>query len=1353
MTADGDATAPRSDSGLTLTTLGVVALESARGSAPLLTPGKPLAMVTYLALAPRRTARREHLVDLLWADLAPDKARHALRQTIWYLRQLLGADCLTAARSGEIVLTLPLTTDRDQFLAALEAGELERAVGVYQGEFLAGFAAPGGVEFEHWADVERQRLRSAFLRAAETLARRCMDQGHFRDAQELARRARDAARSSEAAWRLLLECHAAGGDQLGFTMEASGLSQMLTAEQREPEPATRLLLSRGRENRPEAAPGSSLSPALVGREREFATIIAAWESVTRHAGRHVHLSAPAGLGKSRLFADIHRRFRGLGTTVVTLRANPGDRAIPYSYLSELARALTNLPGAIGVSPASASSLVALNPVLSTRFAAQADSATGGEALRRRAAALTELLTAVTEEQPCALLLDDLHWADAASRQALRPLLDRVGDLRALILTAARPIAEAGIAGESAQVMVLAPLTVAQTGELLASLGQIPEAQWSLRLAEDLTRATGGSPLLLLETLQLAVDRGWLGIRDGSWRCDRPAQLAQALREGSAMQHRVSNLDELGRRLLVILAVAGMPVSLRQLSRATTVPERILDDALAGLEHRGLVHRSGDLALPAHDEIAAAALEVATTDSIPSVHAGIATALLEGAEVEPHDLVRAGRHLDLGGRKTEVVGVFARYLVALRRRGDPRRVGEIAYEFLGEGASLPEVLRLVRRLPVWARFSLSSGRVAVLALLFLGAGVAVLAPVARHPPPEAVLLIRDRTAADTSIHRLEIRESDWHAGAPIPLPQLERQPLPFRLPLEQAVPSPDGRRWLLSREHPRQPETYDVYLRDSTGAETRLTRYRGDDYYPTWTPDGRGFTWLTSQWSPPGEDNYDLAYMDLQTRQERRLTSGRPADRVAFFSPDGTRLLFHRTYDDRVPETCWMPQDASAPPACFAIPGFLVLDAHGWIDEARVLLTVDSAGTYLLVRYDPETGGVRVLHRYVKHAWLSPDRRWLAVVLARPREAGQFRLLVHPIDDPARAREVTGVTSLYPELVWLPQARAPRDYLDSVEIVPPPRNVIRSDAAYRFKLRLWAAGGSEIHGSATPVWSVSDTSVLTVDTTGLARPRRPGPVTVQVDVGGWRQGRLRTAVVPARDSFILQEGWERGIEAHWIPFGEPRPFVTEGPWHGPAFNNNGDGSYTSGAYSRDHWDASEGLGVEATISVHLTRSQGQVLTLDWVGGLDSLSLGDWDHLSSFMPLRGFLENRLCAVGYPAGEGLVGKLRLSHLTGPWAKALPVDSALADGHTFQLRLQLFPDGRCGLALDGRPVSISDYALPLDLPFAVRLGYSAYQGRVLHGPIQVWRGVRDDVQWELLQSPAEPAAASSANRRRSLP
>ena len=56
---------------MTLTTLGGASLAFALDGTPpvtLLGPGKPLALITYLAFSPRRSASREHLVGVLWAD-------------------------------------------------------------------------------------------------------------------------------------------------------------------------------------------------------------------------------------------------------------------------------------------------------------------------------------------------------------------------------------------------------------------------------------------------------------------------------------------------------------------------------------------------------------------------------------------------------------------------------------------------------------------------------------------------------------------------------------------------------------------------------------------------------------------------------------------------------------------------------------------------------------------------------------------------------------------------------------------------------------------------------------------------------------------------------------------------------------------------------------------------------------------------------------------------------------------------------------------------------------------------------------------------------------------------------------
>ncbi|HTX68826.1 MAG TPA: hypothetical protein VMH50_06730, partial [Thermoleophilia bacterium] len=73
----------RFDARLTLVTLGGWELLASRDGAPtpLFGPSKPLALLAYLALSPGRTVQREHLLDLLWADLEPAAANHAYRQT------------------------------------------------------------------------------------------------------------------------------------------------------------------------------------------------------------------------------------------------------------------------------------------------------------------------------------------------------------------------------------------------------------------------------------------------------------------------------------------------------------------------------------------------------------------------------------------------------------------------------------------------------------------------------------------------------------------------------------------------------------------------------------------------------------------------------------------------------------------------------------------------------------------------------------------------------------------------------------------------------------------------------------------------------------------------------------------------------------------------------------------------------------------------------------------------------------------------------------------------------------------------------------------------------------------------
>ncbi|HSB54060.1 MAG TPA: hypothetical protein VLD58_06875, partial [Gemmatimonadales bacterium] len=314
------------------------------------------------------------------------------------------------------------------------------------------------------------------------------------------------------------------------------------------------------------------------------------------------------------------------------------------------------------------------------------------------------------------------------------------------------------------------------------------------------------------------------------------------------------------------------------------------------------------------------------------------------------------------------------------------------------------------------------------------------------------------------------------------------------------------------------------------------------------------------------------------------------------------------------------------------------------------------------------------------------------------------------------------------------AARPTEHLERVGFLDLPDTISR-EASYLVRIVGTTGAGAEREIAGPVRWASSDTAVFAVDSTGKLRPRRAGRAILSVSVGGWRGAARRLTIVDSRRSSVLREQWGAGIARNFIPFGDPMPDIAAGPGGIRGLWNRGDGAYLSGAYSRGHWDASRGLGVEVMLSVRLTRGQFQVGTVGLLGGLDSLSLGGWDHRKMGLPVgSASYALRSCQLGYPAGEGPLGRERLSAYAGSGGRRLVVDASLGDGHWFRLRLQIFQDGRCGAALDGHPIWVSQKRLLTDRPFAVQLGYSSYETKVLHGPLEVWQGVRDDVQWELL-------------------
>ena len=115
-----------------------------------------LALLARLSSAGESGASRDTLIACLSPESSTDSARHSLHQLLYYIRQQTRDDVFVGT-DPMWLNPLVITSDRADFEAAIERGDLARAAALYRGPFLDGFHL-NSVEFEEWAATERSRL-------------------------------------------------------------------------------------------------------------------------------------------------------------------------------------------------------------------------------------------------------------------------------------------------------------------------------------------------------------------------------------------------------------------------------------------------------------------------------------------------------------------------------------------------------------------------------------------------------------------------------------------------------------------------------------------------------------------------------------------------------------------------------------------------------------------------------------------------------------------------------------------------------------------------------------------------------------------------------------------------------------------------------------------------------------------------------------------------------------------------------------------------------------------------------------------------------------------------------------------
>ncbi|WP_306368191.1 LuxR family transcriptional regulator [Nocardiopsis sp. CC223A] len=320
------------------------------------------------------------------------------------------------------------------------------------------------------------------------------------------------------------------------------------------------------------------SSPLVGRERERRLLRTA-----ATPGTVTLLSGAAGTGKTRLVRELHDL---PGTTVLTGHCPPGAEPFPFAPLIEALRRAP-IPG--GLNPL-CGALRTLLPEHADRLPPApepaADPASGNHRLYR---ALTELLDALDS---VVLVLEDVHWADPATRDLLAYLTPRLPAHLALVLTyrpedLPRSFPVAALAartppGTGHHELTLGPLT---PHDLLALAEHaLPDGAPTLEDARRLHTWTGGLPLAAVETLHHLTDPGDTPVRFPPIP-DRPP-VPPSLRDW--FLDRLHALDGDARRLVRAACVLDGPATEPLLAHVAELTPARADRALSRACRSGLL---------------------------------------------------------------------------------------------------------------------------------------------------------------------------------------------------------------------------------------------------------------------------------------------------------------------------------------------------------------------------------------------------------------------------------------------------------------------------------------------------------------------------------------------------------------------------------------------------------------------------------------------------------------------------------------------------------------------------------------------------------------------------------------------
>jgi predicted ATPase/class 3 adenylate cyclase len=336
------------------------------------------------------------------------------------------------------------------------------------------------------------------------------------------------------------------------------------------------------------------SDVLVGRDDQVARVRDVLRDTAADASPLVVIEGEPGIGKSRLAAVAVETARSAGLRVATAEGNEIERISPYHALRPIVAQLLDLPVADAATrraiieqrlgPELASQAALLGDVLPLAFeptsATMKLPADAGPAIVHQL--VTDVLHALTADQPTLLCVEDAHWFDAGSLEVVAEIARdrRVGVVLTTRSGDQRPAEVEVLAKEPGALhLVLGPLDRGAVADLVAATlrasGAVDE------VIDAIQRRGSGHPLFTQELARAMAEQDLLDVDDhGNVAPRARVNLAEATFPDSlegVIGHRIDRLDPGVQVTLKVASVVGTSFDL--VSLATIHPDHLTTEAL------------------------------------------------------------------------------------------------------------------------------------------------------------------------------------------------------------------------------------------------------------------------------------------------------------------------------------------------------------------------------------------------------------------------------------------------------------------------------------------------------------------------------------------------------------------------------------------------------------------------------------------------------------------------------------------------------------------------------------------------------------------------------------------------------